>query len=352
MMYGIWHGFYTYRSGVREDVPIKPSTDLLSELKSLPSGSSVGIEYSPELVKIAHLAKNNCSIPNSITNYWKTIEQFCKKNGLQVIYLEDVDIYQKYVDKIIGVNKRIKQSSCPSCDSGLYEEQVERDYIFQVEREEALFKAISEKKPTVVILGEGHVKNFRDRQQDLSQSLGIKVRGYKFEQNKIINPFMQNNSSGLFDDEQSLDFDRQFMVRRQYKAVKELRIMPDRTPDFIGYWDVDILARGVFEVYVDKEKDGFCGTIEDIMGTATFRGSLTDNKLRFEKVYDPDKSSMNALHGIITYEAKRICNGSYRGSFHNFPYSRQSGDFSIDKWGEYEDDDGFAQGLEEDYKNS
>ena len=67
--------------------------------------------------------------------------------------------------------------------------------------------------------------------------------------------------------------------------------MSERTPDYIGTWNLVIPAQGLFEVYLDKKNGGMTGRIEDTLGTAIFTGVISKKTATFMKKYKPGESS-------------------------------------------------------------
>ncbi len=75
--------------------------------------------------------------------------------------------------------------------------------------------------------------------------------------------------------------------------------MEGTTPDYIGTWDMQVPARGLFEVYLGD--DGINGTIEDCLGTARFSGKISSDVAVFVKEYGDDKSSADAARDGVMY---------------------------------------------------
>ena len=108
------------------------------------------------------------------------------------------------------------------------------------------------------------------------------------------------------------------LIQRYYDAITKNRIT-DKSPHFIGTWDLKLEPKGLFELFIDSVKksgNGTClisGTIEDCLGTATFEGCLSPKKIEFTKKYIPGKSS-STLEERINYFGffdDREINGTY-----------------------------------------
>jgi hypothetical protein len=96
------------------------------------------------------------------------------------------------------------------------------------------------------------------------------------------------------------------MRKRLIKAKEFGRVTPEKMPDFIGNFD-NSLPKGLFEMFIEeREGDNISGTIEDVYGTATFEGVLSDTEIRFTKHYIPEKSSIEASDCDLMYKGEYL----------------------------------------------
>jgi hypothetical protein len=348
-LYGIVHSGEHWL--MSEDLKFSPSSRLISELLKLPPGTKVGIEYTPKFDR--HFILNNevkGFVPPAQRYYWQRIREICKEAGHKIIYLEDFPTYQEYAFKnleLINLMARFEQETSEEekqkLSNSIYKLQVEKEYIHQVKRENAILALIQKHQPTVVILGRGHTDYLMFDQFNRLNSKGIKVDNYKIEDTNGLEyyefehlkwPILTklNENPPL---ETRRDFDlKRTLLERRLKAVTEGRITCG-TPNFIGTWDNYIPARGLFELYIEKElPDRITGKIEDCLGTALFNGQINENQISFSKVYLPSDSSEEAYEGIIFYSGS-LSGNSYKGDFEFvFPDGRKPkyGEFAIQKF--------------------
>ena len=105
-------------------------------------------------------------------------------------------------------------------------------------------------------------------------------------------------------------------VLRRYNAVKLGRILPDKKPQFIGSWDIDMNERGLFEVYINKKDSngGVRGVIEDTFGSAFFSGRIANGQIKLSKLYDNLAIKNGGASEKITYYGE-LKNWKYEGNF-------------------------------------
>jgi hypothetical protein len=280
-----------------------------------------------------------------VTNeYWINIEEICKQRDLKVVHLEDFPTYMKYAQKLgekynldnellkrnIEFRKHNPYSGTKIFEEipeiikllrNIYQKQTEADYIFTIEREQKIFDKIAEAQPQVVILGKGHADYVMLKPKEFS-SRKIPMGEYRTEERHAPRRFGEeigNSDEAIYmlrnpnpDKKELLDRE---LLKRRYSAITESRILPDKIPDYIGTWDLNIPARGLFEIYLNP-KNKFVGKIEDALGTASFMGEIKEEGLFFTKNYDMGKSSSSAMRDTIAYNANCI-NRVYIGTFNS-----------------------------------
>lgn len=78
----------------------------------------------------------------------------------------------------------------------------------------------------------------------------------------------------------------------------------DKRPDFYGFWVQPSGMNSVFFMTIlSRNKSEVIGTIEDILGTAEFKGKLTADEISFTKKYV--KASSEASDKPVEYFGRR-----------------------------------------------
>lgn len=334
---------------------------LRDELMSLPKGTRVGVQYFEELCdggvpyrRSLRVKNTSVYVPEHIAGYWGEILGICKLRGLEAIFLDDYKIFREIAKKL--VQKEMKTEEIKNMEINNPQPKVEIKKIIQALKEEIytldvemehlqtekkgdkILENIIHEQPGVAILGAGHADYFIANPQ-LMEMIKVKFEKYAREQysekinlselptymrklphvfGKLINNAEPNKVS-LADRE---------MVERRYKAITLGRIIASKEPAWIGTWDVDIPARGLFEIYVEDEIKTFHGVtaikgrVEDTYGSATFFGSIGDETLIFQKDYDEMARSAGADILPMLYETpirgetvEGLPKGVYRGHF-------------------------------------
>lgn len=350
-LYGVIHSTKIWPIGF---LRVEPSREIKSELLNLPTNTLVGIEHSPKFDKPFLLedgSKGYITPPQRY--YWNEIRQICKKAGHKIVYLEDFATFQEYNAKAVEFNKLMKELSEDEKESSpngvnidiknrAYKLQVECDYIFKVKREKAILSRIQKYQPSVVILGKGHTDYLMSNPSIRLNKNGIHIQKYQTEELQLdffdmdhpkypIDTTLREGSS--LEAMQQIELNR-ILLERSFKAVTE-GCITNRTPDFIGTWDTDIPARGLFEIHLNKDENNrFTGIIQDSLGDAIFSGQIDEDQVSFTKIYFPDFSSEEAFHdGRVSYTGKRD-GDLYKGYFefvHNNGAIKEHRQFSLRK---------------------
>ncbi len=91
------------------------------------------------------------------------------------------------------------------------------------------------------------------------------------------------------------------------------QFMTIKSPDFMGIWITSNNEKGYFFINILKNDQGkIFGTIEDTLGSATFDGEITPNKIIFDKKYIHSNGIKPAEP--IHYEGKKSCS-IYEGNY-------------------------------------
>lgn len=347
-LYGVIHGLGPNYLGFGiHDEPTHPSFGLLDDLEKLPNHTKVGVEFFSELCQNGHIVKNTVNIDGkemdlmqSARSYWERILKTCEEKKLDVVYLDDMKSlveHSRLVVKLLKLEKEMGELEEKPKDEQVKKEierlngeiflvDTEFNYVHQVKRERKILKKIQKARPEVVLVGAGHGDVFFSQRGELAKK-GIAIDSYARENviSDMFNP--QLGTANILDREASPDEDILSSigyVRRAYFAVKFGRVVPQKTPQFIGTWRVKMPDYGLFEVYVSK-RDGerLEGYIEDPFGEASFKGRFTGKTVSFVKEYDDSAAEIGGSSIPLSYQGT-YKNGKYEGTFCS---SEQSGDF-------------------------
>lgn len=356
-LYGVIHGVGLEIAGaaIPENLVaptlVGPSKALMEDILTLPPGATVGIESCPELQGPLEFQGQTIDFDSGGKFYWNRIRRLCQRRGLNVEYLEDFETYKRYLEKSLqaqaldrALAREFRRGNGSEIDQILqdrYKAQVEAEHIHAFDREDKFLERLREVQPAIVVLGRWHADPLRQDPRIL-RDRGIAVGEYRTE--RVYRPHWSWSVPEKRYERASLDYDFQpnnevmldrELIQRRYRAVTRGRVMGSRRkPDFIGTWDTQIPARGLFEVYLDK--DGWHGRVEDCLGTASFDGRITRDGewFGFLKKYIPDKSSRNAVttavmykggfvgdEAVGQYESNGVVGGNFRvREFNGTPY--------------------------------
>jgi hypothetical protein len=352
-LYGVYHNRTTFNLGPfpMSRVDMHPSRHLVDYLSGLPKGSRVGIE---EIDPAQAFQDDDYGLEPD--PYWVTLRNHIDDLGLVPVYLDDIDLIKKAKMKYYGAHKfaldyQILKGEVDS-GQGSFDDIVSNrlrflreaefiaytqgDYILEVEREQYLVDRVKQENPDVVVLGVGHTDPLILTDGLLEVGLG-EVNYYKEEWDFDL---MLNYDNTPLDaigyisqtpDPERLKH-RQSLARR-HSSVSLGRILPEKTPDFIGTWNPDCRPAGLFEIYLDHLQGGppYQMVIEDNIGTANGFGGVALGEVGFNKNYIPSKSVKGAASGTILYRGRLGDNGIYYGQFNNSSGIR--GQFTMNEGG-------------------
>ncbi len=313
-LYGVLHGGTTLLS----EIEVNPSNELFETLATLPKGARVGVECSPEFFNQSgkeRLDQYNAEIPNLY--YWEEVIDICNGLDLDVVFLEDFDAYMKTVEKLAELYKN--SNGADRNPRVVYRLETEFQYLFEIERERRIFDALAENNPEVAIIGQGHANYLLAHPEEI-KGRGISISQILFEELDVDPNILMLVPHALTRVDNNPDIEKKDLLEREslmrrYRAITEGRITEGTKPAYVGTWDLYIPEQGLFELFVNKkEGDQAEGVIEDILGTATFTGSLNDEDIIFRKEYVYDQSlDVVGPGGIIYIGHKR--NGRFEGEY-------------------------------------
>ncbi len=338
-LYGVMHGGWLCDifSGHTSNLRIRPTEELLESLAQLPRGSNMGIESLSHEDKEEvnnHLSSLPFNPPEprfsddypqvrpyyneESTEYWKVLEERCKHRGLNVVYLEDKNLWFTYNKATIRVAenkakwrnlfvkewnesqeaydmKRIRMNHERHCH------EIRARKIHEIERDNALLRNIHNAHLHAVVVGLGHSEYWTANRALIEQQFGVSFEGYSCEL-----PTTKDNSwrgATVFVEHASPDpkqaFERESLERA--RKILETGRLTEREPAYVGTWDVDNPCEGYFEVFVREENGKFQGEMIDALGDAEVEGTRTATELRFAKRYREDQCSTGAARDEILY---------------------------------------------------
>ena len=328
-LYGVLTGQEVlYASGQREHFPFYPSKDFLDELQQLPGGTRIGIEWFPEELwnesntYVQTLAnreglQGRIAFPNMGYGYWDLFITQCQKFGHEIVFLEDISCSKRHNEAVVRMTSLAQRKVSPRRGEGdlayhlrvcrrnhkVYQAEVVRRVIHELERPRAFLQAIRERCVDVAVVSIGMSDAWMKNPQDVGKDFGVSFEGYStdaidiasgeggnqpyFIKEAIPNPKMAYESESL---------------ARMLKVLQEGRVT-DASPDFVGTWDVSNPSRGYFELFITGAgKNAFRGRIEDCLGSSDFTGKKESDSIRFIKKYSLYDSVTDAIAQPIAYE--------------------------------------------------
>jgi hypothetical protein len=286
-MHGKTHGKF-------KQVP--PSEKLINIIETMPSGTKIGIEIPPmtEFYKkfLDDAQSKNFAFEGG--EYFKVILATAKKSGHEVVYLENEDLLAAQVNATIRYDKK-----------RYVEDFMEVQKIFLCDRHKYIEEILKKTTPELAVVGFGHANSWVFDRTFIGAKYGADVTAhYMFE--------------SLFDSNPIFSPELYTLSNCQKKLVNFFYTgkFSDKTPDFVGTWDIANPVYGRFEVFLGNDTQG---AIEDLLGTATFQGIINNEHATFLKEYLPVCPA--AVQDIIQYigDSTTLASNSYAGTYFSEP---------------------------------
>lgn len=325
-LYGVAHGGEIveqrlFSSRNLGDVLVAPSRELMLDLLNLPKGTTVGVEYTPEIATGLDVNGEHVVFTESSSFYWQRILRLAKKNTLNVAFLDNPDLYQKYLEQRADerrlsnkLDRKLSDKTHLETLRTRHKAEIEAQYTFEIEREDAMVEKILETSPTVVILGRAHADNIMQR-LELLKKKGIDIHLYLAESpdeeedpwSEISLPYLRSFIDPWYRPHVDRLIERT-TLERKHRAVTSGRVTDGEPPAFIGTWDPLIPAKGLFEIFPQHEVG-----IVDVYGDAIFQGTITPDGSDFMKSYITAQSMPNVITGNMRYFSGSEENGVFSG---------------------------------------
>ena len=339
-VYGVTHGFEITSITGTQNCRLTPSDGFLSSLERLSGKRRIGLEtlsyedwYELD-TDLAHLGREAClelhpRFDHSSDMYWNVLEETCKKRGHEVFFIEDVNVWKEYNLAVIAAAKKRERNiyfhkgeselnyhkRLVQHNTGNRKAHLMTRKIHEIDRDNALLKAIKDYHLDDVIVGVGHSDYWMLHQQDILNEFGVSFNNYaterwSFEFGFPMSHFLQHDISPP-----EVAYERD-SLNRNLRVAQGKRIS-DKKPDYIGTWDVVDPLEGYFELFVEERDANGCvfGRVEDCLGSARFNGELREGEFTFTKHYIPGRCVADAVHKPIRYNG-RGRDGQYTGYFY------------------------------------
>ncbi len=320
------------------DVQLTPSANLIAHLTNLPQNERVGVEFlnPPDREVLANnlitcganaSLKKMPSWSKGSDGYWQHLINSC--DGYEVIFLDDFKLWtrlnESMVDSAKARERRVINHRGESearyhrrfvqREEKIHKAELASRSIQEIERSNSLLKAIRESNLDAVAVSKGYSDYWMMHPEEIERDFGIRFEGYSTE------TYFIEDGSLLFSfkpeaiPDKETAYERESLMR-MLKVIGGKRIS-DKTPDFIGTWDVLQPSRGYYEMFIEDRKSNgrVFGKIEDCLGRAIFDGRITENCFNFNKFYENGCCVTDAIHQLIKYRGA-ITDGRVHGYFH------------------------------------
>jgi len=346
-IYGVIHGGFKDFGGLNAgELFVEPSFEVMERLSNLPKHTKVGVEYFSELCKDAVIVRDSIDVDGKRIEfdqasdyYWRDIFRIIKDKELDLVFLDDMNAMVEHTRKLLEAEKirksleelkhevmvkqenlfpRSSNNEIENLRGQLYKTRIEAEYIHVVKREEKILENLLKNKPEIAFIGLGHV-DYLILSNQLKKGIDFEfyhkdtisnIRNLTlFESQYIGAKFVEN---AKVDEMMFLERDH---FLRKYNSVMKNRVFPERNPQFIGTWDIEVPGRGLFEIYLEKQNGkSIEGTIEDTIGRSTFKGTKNNGEIYFTKKYSEEAKLMGGAKEEIEYNGFLV-NGKYEGLF-------------------------------------
>ena len=344
-IYGVTHGGWwrDWMNGRAGEIEVVPTQEFIRDLRRYPSGTKVGIEalLPQEMEEVReHITTLPFNPPEPRDEdgrragrpgyerasdiYWERLGGMCAELGFEVVFLEDKNVWFKYNEAIIKLAEGNARRNLLVVEEGESDEHYDErrlrfnadEYIeaivarkiHEIDRDNALLRAIKSNSIDIAVAGIGHADYWMANTYEIAKKFGVTFNGCSTERPARQIPHWKGQTIFTKDDKPDLEsaFER-VCLERTCKAIETGRLT-NKVPDMVGTWDVHDPYRGYFELFIDKTKQGFSGEIVDGLGEADFEGRISDGEMQFVKRYREGRRSSEAVKQPVTYRAMIVGN--------------------------------------------
>ncbi|MEM2916673.1 MAG: hypothetical protein QXT19_04960 [Candidatus Woesearchaeota archaeon] len=248
-----------------------------------------------------------------------------------------------FVKQFLELKERAEKETNKELANLLWREaeknSVEVQYERMIGKEQVILENIARFRPDLVFLGAAHSASFFRQRERLQREYGITIDEYwedevvrEPSQAEIWNAFRFSSEHvsmeryllpnievrmKKIEDPKDALFDFETLYYGRLRNAFRNKRVTDKTPDYIGTWNVNSEEEGLFEVFVKErvQENGVArikGTIEDCNGSADFNGEVGEKRIAFVKKYT--NASPKAAKVEINYSGM-LQDGKYVGSY-------------------------------------
>ena len=321
-LYGVVHGASEEGLFSSRTLAVHPCDEILQDLTELPHGVRVGLEWferedwrevKEDLMQksVAARIKKILFFEDSASCYWQALVRVLLESGLQPVFLEEKEIWKRYnqacVDLVkqsedfpdnLGKSARERHGKLCQYNEALEQKVLASRRIHELERDHRLLCAVASNALDIAIVGIGHGDYWVACQEKIQQELGITFDSYSQQR-----PSGNNSHPAIFVREgvpsKNILFERELLERAL--RLREQGRVGGGTPDYVGIWNYFEPYKGYFEVFVhQREREEIAGVIEDLLGTAKFKGKIDEREMHLTKTYTA--ASADAFPQEILYK--------------------------------------------------
>lgn len=349
-LYGVDYGglAIALRGLLRTGLDLTPSPQMLKELEELGEGARVGIErlsYGSESAMM-NMRVGGTQQPFDLSSYYlDQLHDHCVASGIKVVYLESQTLLLEHMRMRIALSELSKtrpgtESEQVRLGREIYRITTEEEYLYMARRGNAMIAGMVKSAPLdAVVIRNAHANLFW-QMQNSGRLEQVAFGSYKSDEMPELREddrmlwagFVSSSMfSGRYDayrtrpdQDNSLNHDpvlnalypaHMLQLERKKKALDEGRIT-DGDPDFIGTWDMKLPLYGLFEMTImSRNGSEVRGVIEDVLGRATFTGTVDCNGAVFVKLYDTGVPHILGAVQVPTEYRASLEGGVYSGSY-------------------------------------
>ncbi len=357
---GVHHaGFNVFLGEFKmNDFAVYPSENLLRILLRSPKETKIGLESLSEKdwKEVKEDLKNQVgenydslklddginyipSFSDVFDEYWNSLKVYLNKMDLDVVFLDNKELFLRYNELTIKkakleveIKKKLFQRKGESdfeyskklygFNEERYNLEIKERKVHELERDTKLLEKIKSSRVNIAVVGQGHSDFWFGNREFIQEKYGIDIEKYSTD---LMIPLFDGGEHRMTltenaDSDPKLLFEREGL-ERSIRLVEQGRVTEHGKPDYVGVWDIPEPSKGYFEVFIDKiEEKNISGFIHDLLGVATFKGTLNDGSMNFVKRYG-SLSSSNAMKQDVNYKAVRKDNNFY-GLFYANGFAR------------------------------
>lgn len=262
-----------------------------------------------------------------------TLIQTCHDAGLDIVFLADGTTYENYVSELTKACERRKelvevskgQNSFHPGQKEYYTRihgMYDQEYFSDVLRDYTRFYILGTEMGKNLLLWQPEVVFGKPIYTDAWMATGV-LSGEYFKETNIRDREDVPMQDCLILPTASFDTHMHTKTRtcaREFSAITQGMIVPDKVPKWRGTWNVRLPAAGLSEFYINEVIGPTVtkGIVEDPVGPAYFEAEEGENNIRITKVYGENPNYVlddPSTYSIIFYYEGIREGDLYRGDF-------------------------------------